>query len=133
MPKTDSFSAQPPTITIRGEKVRLRAVNHGFQSMCSALAKVTKKGQQIGPVVVVGFAVVYSLPPDKAYALLQKPKELEREMGMADHELTPADLRSIDAYLAGVMERSGAAQIEVKGTRRGKSQPAIPRKGPPRK
>lgn len=119
MPTT--FTAEPPTITIRGERVKLRAFNSGWQHLVTAIAARVEKPEMLASALIIGFAVVYSLPPAEAYALLKDGEKLDDATMKADIELTPEDVALVDEYIAGIMRRSQEAAVTVDG-RAGKSR-----------
>lgn len=110
-----AFTATPPTITIRGESVKLRAFNHGWQHLVTAVAALVDEPKMLASALIVGFAVVYSLPPSDAYTLIKDSAKLEEAIQQADIELTPEDLDAVDQYIAGIMARSQEAAVTTDG------------------
>jgi len=127
---TTAFTTEPPTITIRGERVKLRAFNTGWPHLVTAIAARVDNPKMLPTALVVGFATVYSLPPAEAYVLLKDGDKLEVETQKADMELTPEDFGLVDEYLDGVIKRAQEAAVSVEG-RAGKSPATATR--PPRK
>lgn len=119
--KQDAFTATPPTITIRGERVTLRPWNHGFVRMVNAVSALAENEEQKGAAIIIGFAVVNSLTPAGAAALLADPSKLEMEINIADQELSLEDIAAISNYLEEASTRQQEATVTVDG-RAGKEQ-----------
>jgi hypothetical protein len=107
-----SFQAEPPTITIRGEKTKLRPFGRGVGRILSQLSNVEDENERAG-ALVVAFAAIYSLPPDKAFAVVEDEPEFNRVVGEADMELSSEDLNAVAAYIAGINQRTEAAAVSV--------------------
>ena len=107
-----SFQAEPPTITIRGEKTKLRPFGRGASRILAQLSNVTDENEK-GGAFVVAFAAIYSLPPAEAFAVVDDEARFNLAVGEADMELSAEDLQSVAEYIAGINQRTEAAQVTV--------------------
>ena len=113
--KQDAFTAEPPTITIRGKQATLRPMSHGFIRMATTVSEMAATEDAKGAAIVLGFAVVNSLPPAEAVALLADHAKLEYEIEMADQELSMSDMEAVAKYIEGVSTRQKEATVTVDG------------------
>jgi hypothetical protein len=107
-----SFQAEPPTITIRGEKTKLRPFNRGTASIFAQLSNI-EDGNEKGGALVVAFAAIHSLPPAQAFDVVNDEARFNREVGIANHELSVEDLTAVAEYIAGINQRTEAASVTV--------------------
>ena len=108
----NAFTAEPPTITIRGEKTKLRPFNRGTASIFEQLSNIEDENEK-GGALVVAFAAIHSLPPADAFDVVSDEARFNREVGIANHELSVEDLNAVAEYIAGVNRRTEAAQVTV--------------------
>jgi hypothetical protein len=107
-----SFQADPPTITIRGEKTKLRPFGRGAASILAQLSNIEDENEK-GGAFVVAFAAIYSLPPTDAFDVVNDEARFNREVGIANMELSAEDLQSVAEYIAGINQRTEAASVTV--------------------
>ncbi len=107
-----SFTAEPPTITIRGEKTKLRPFGRGAASILAQLANIEDENEK-GGAFVVAFAAIYSLPPAEAFDVVSDEERFNREVGVANMELSADDLQAVAEYIAGINQRAEAASVTV--------------------
>lgn len=107
-----SFQAEPPTITIRGEKTKLRPFGRGAASILAQLSNIEDENEK-GGAFVVAFAALNSLPPADAFAVLSDEVKFNREVGIANQELTIEDLNAVAEYIVGINQRTEAASVTV--------------------
>jgi hypothetical protein len=107
-----SFQAEPPTITIRGEKTKLRPFGRGVANILAQLANIEDENEK-GGAFVVAFAAIYSLPPTDAFNVVNDEARFNREVGIADMELSSEDLNAVAEYIAGINQRTEAASVTV--------------------
>lgn len=107
-----SFQAEPPTITIRGTKTKLRPFGRGVGRILAQLSNVEDENEKAG-AFVVAFAAIYSLPPDKAYSTVENEVAFNLAVGEADMELSVEDLTAVAEYIGEVNSRTEAAQVTV--------------------
>jgi hypothetical protein len=107
-----AFEIEPPEITIRGKKTKLRPVGRGANRIWSQLANV-KDEQAKASAYVVAYAAIYSLPPGEAFAAVTNEERFNELVGAADEELSNADLAAVDEYLTGVFTRAQEATVIV--------------------
>ena len=107
-----AFTAEPPTITIRGQKTKLRPFGRGVGRILAQLSNVDDENEK-GGAFVVAFAAIYSLPPADAFDAVNDEARFNRELGIADMELSTDDLTAVAEYIAGVNQRTEAAQVTV--------------------
>jgi hypothetical protein len=107
-----TFDAEPPTITIRGEKRKLRPFGRGVNRILANLSDIEDEAEKAS-AFVVAFAAVNSLDPPAALDAVSDKDRFERAVGEADMELSSEDLSLVDQYLAGVFERANAAAVTV--------------------
>ena len=111
-----SFQAEPPTITIRGESVKLRPYVIAFESrVCPALREMLedKSDAAFGTAAILAFGVFHSLPPSEAARLVSDRAAMEKEIQAAEWEMSAEDFRAINDYTKGVINRSEAAAVSV--------------------
>lgn len=108
----NSFNAEPPTITLRGQPVKLRPFGRGANRILSQLANVTDEHAKAS-AFVVAYAAIYSLSPGDAFAAVTNEDRFNRLVGEADEELSNADLSAVDEYLSGVFTRAEDAAVVV--------------------
>jgi len=107
-----SFQAEPPTITIRGNKTKLRPFGRGVGRILAQLSNVEDENEKAG-AFVVAFAAIYSLPPADAFDAVNDEARFNREVGIADMELSAEDLTAVAEYIGAVNQRTEAAQVTV--------------------
>jgi len=107
-----SFQAEPPTITIRGNKTKLRPFGRGVGRILAQLSNVEDENEKAG-AFVVAFAAIYSLPPADAFDAVNDEARFNREVGIADMELSSDDLTAVAEYIGAVNQRTEAAQVTV--------------------
>ena len=108
-----SVQAEPPTITIRGQKTQVRPYGErGAGRILAQLGNLTT-AEELGSAFLVAFAAIYTLPPDEALAVVKDEAEFNRQVELADMELCSEDLTALDSYLGGIMQRRAAAQVTV--------------------
>ena len=66
-----------------------------------------------GGAFVVAFAAIYSLPPAEAFDAVNDESRFNREVGIADMELSSEDLNAVAEYIAGINQRTEAASVTV--------------------
>lgn len=114
-----AFLTEPPTITIRGESVKLRNYSVAFETrVFPALREIMgDQGEAaFGTAAILAFAVFQSLPADKAAALVKDRAAMEDAIQAAEWELSGDDFQAINEYVAGIMERHREAQVTVDST-----------------
>jgi hypothetical protein len=107
-----SFQTEPPTITIRGNKTKLRPFGRGVGRILAQLSNVEDENEKAG-AFVVAFAAIYSLPPADAFDAVNDEARFNREVGTADMELSAEDLTAVAEYIGAVNQRTEAAQVTV--------------------
>lgn len=107
-----SFEATPPTITIRGELVKLRPYGRGVNRILAQLSNLDDPGEKAG-AFVIAYAAIYSLPPKDALDAVLDEALFNQIVGEADMELTAADVAKVDEYLTGIFTRTEAAAVTV--------------------
>lgn len=110
-----SFQAEPPTITIRGKQTKLRPFGRGVGRILAQLSNVEDENEKAG-AFVVAFAAIYSLPPSEAYDAVNDEARFNREVGIADMELSAEDLTATAEYIGAINQRTEAAQVTVDDT-----------------
>jgi hypothetical protein len=107
-----SFQAEPPTITIRGKQTKLRPFGRGAGRILAQLSNVEDANEK-GGAFVVAFAAIYSLPPAEAFDAVNDESRFNREVGIADMELSSEDLNAVAEYIAGINQRTEASSVTV--------------------
>lgn len=107
-----SFQAEPPTITIRGEKTKLRRFNKGVAEIWRHIGSIEDENEK-GGALVVAFAAIYSLSPEDAFYVVSDESRFNREVGIANMELSVEDLNAVAEYIAGINHRTEAASVTV--------------------
>jgi len=107
-----SFQAEPPTITIRGEKRKLRPFGRGAARILAQLSNVEDENEK-GGAFVVAFAALYSLTPAEAFAIVENEERFNLAVGEADMELSAEDLQAVAEYIGGINARTEAASVTV--------------------
>jgi hypothetical protein len=107
-----SFDATPPTITIRGESVKLRPYGRGVNRILAQLSNLEDVGEKAS-AFVIAFAAIYSLPPKEALATVEDEAAFNQAVGEADMEISAEDLAKVDEYLTGIFTRREAATVTV--------------------
>jgi hypothetical protein len=114
----NSFTVEPPTVTIDGAKKQLRPYSLGFESkVMPVVASLMENpsARDVGIMSFVAFAVFHSRNPAEASALLADKVEVERLLDLAQHELPHTDIEAIGEYIGGIFTRAEAAQVENAG------------------
>ena len=109
---TSAFNIDPPTITIRGKQTTLRPFGRGAARILAQLSNIEDENDKAG-AFVVAYAAIYSLPPNEAYEAVNNEERFNREVGIADMELSSADLQAVAEYIAGVNQRTSEATVSV--------------------
>ena len=107
-----SFDATPPTITLRGETIKLRPYGRGVNRILAQLSNLEDAGEKAS-AFVVAYAAIYSLPPNEALAVVEDEAAFNQVVGETDMELTAEDLAKVDEYLTGIFTRREAATVTV--------------------
>ena len=107
-----SFQTEPPTITIRGKQTKLRPFGRGVGRILSQIANVEDENEKAG-AFVVAFAAIYSMSPGDAFDAVNDEARFNREVGIADMELSSDDLTAVAEYIGAVNQRTEAAQVTV--------------------
>jgi hypothetical protein len=112
----NSFLEEPPTITIRGESVRLRPYAVAFETRVFPVLReiIGDQGDAaFGTAAILAYAVFQSLPIDKAAAMAKDKAAMESAIQAAEWELSGDDFQAINSYVGGIMERHREAQVTV--------------------
>lgn len=111
-----SFTAEPPTITIREKTAQLRPYSVGFETKVLPVVRgllEDPSDRNLGVMAIVAFAVFHSLPAAEAHALLIDNKAAETALDVAQMELSAADFEAVADYIEGVNKRTEAAAVTV--------------------
>lgn len=118
------FHADPPTVTIDGEKKQLRKYSLGFERKVIPVVRELLENpspQDLGLMTFVAFAVFHSRTPEAASTLLADKALTESTLDLAQHELAVDDIEAIGNYIAGIIKRTDEAAVTTDGPA-GKSQ-----------
>ena len=132
----NSFQADPPVITLRGETVQLRPYVIAFETRVFPVLREILPDQSdaaFGTAAILAFAVFQSLPPAEAAKLVKDKAATEAAIQAAEWELSADDFGAINDYTRGVMDRHREAQVTVDDSPGKPTTEEIPQATPPSK